>query len=69
MEFLAALLLSGAKNFQSVEFRGFPSTIDRARAFVSVSIDEWISTIKMHNQRDQLMHMRARVNMTPIVLE
>ena len=52
VEFLADLPSSGAKGSPSVEFRGFPSTKDRARAFISVSIDEWVSTIKMHNQRD-----------------
>ena len=42
VEFLAALLLSGAKNLPSAEFHGFPSTIDRARTFVSVSIDGYL---------------------------
>ena len=42
VEFLAGLPFSG------VEFHGFPSTKDKARAFVSVLIDEWI----LHNQRD-----------------
>ena len=49
VEFLAALLLSGVKIFLSVEFCGLSSTIDRARAFVSVSIDGWIRTIKEIN--------------------
>ena len=48
-KFLAALLLLGVKLFLSVEFHGLPSTIDRARAFVSVSIDGWISAIKQIN--------------------
>ena len=52
VEFLADLPSSGAKNSPSVEFHSFPSTKDKSRAFVSVSIDEWISTIQIHNQRD-----------------
>ena len=42
MEFSADLPFSGVKNSPSVEFCSFPSTKDKARAFVSVSIDEWI---------------------------
>ena len=52
MEFSADPPSSGAKGSPSVEFHGFPSTKDKARGFVSVSIDEWIRTIKMNNQRD-----------------
>ena len=50
--FLADLPSSGVKGSPSMEFPGFPSTKDKARGFVSVSIDKWIRTIKMHNQRD-----------------
>ena len=42
VEFSAGLPFSGAKNSSSVEFHGFLSTIDKARAFVSVLIDEWV---------------------------
>ena len=42
VEFSAGLPFSGVKNSPSVEFHGFLSTKDKARAFVSVSIDGWI---------------------------
>ena len=42
VEFSAGLPFSGVKNSSSVEFHSFPSTIDKAKAFVSVLIDEWI---------------------------